>query len=264
MMAMNRSSLPLLIILIFACPVLQAQDHNIVISSSLIDEMVQERELLLMRSLTSDEKTTMVQEYVYDEILIREAIKFDLHLTNDEVRETLISIMAFSLEPKADKPTEDELRAYFDANRADFDLPPNYTFDHIYVSNISKLSLKEVKESEQWQGLGEEHWSGHVVEGKPAYEIMLFLGETVAEQIKYAPLDEWVGPLPSPLGKHFIRVTDKTDPQPLSFEVSEERVRTAWINNNKARKFHERVMALAPEYSISLPEDYQTLLQDHE
>lgn len=237
-----------------------AQKEEIIIGEEDVASMIEEREELLMRPLDKSEKDELVRDALYDEILVREAIKLNLHLSDKAVRERLVSIMAFTYEPKSEKPTEEELKTYFQENRTDFDLPPKYTFEHIYLEPGNSLKLDEVMHADDWKSLGNEHWAGRVIQDKPTYEIVLFLGESVAESIKVAPLNKWEGPIPSPIGNHFIRLVEKTKPQPLSFEVSRERVEKVWIERNKAEKFHSRMMLISNKYNLILPQEYRSIL----
>ena len=137
----------------------------------------------LFWAVKDEEKKELIRSAVYDEILLREAIELNLHLVDKEVREQLISQMAFSLEPIADDPSEADLKAYFEEHREDFNLPPRYTFDHIFLQPGTELDPKTVSNTEDWKTLGDNHWAGNTIEDKPAYEIMLFLGESVAESL---------------------------------------------------------------------------------
>lgn len=74
------------------------------------------------RKPSVDELTGLIQTYIHDEVLVREAQKLGLDQDDPLIRETLIEkvkgLADFGLD--AIEPTDGDLQAYLEANAADF------------------------------------------------------------------------------------------------------------------------------------------------
>ena len=99
--------------LIFALYAILAEPARepIVISPEVIEEMVSLRQEILGRPLDAEERAQLVDERLLDEIMVREAVLRDLHLSDSFVRRRLVTRMKLLLDEEAPPPSADDLAA---------------------------------------------------------------------------------------------------------------------------------------------------------
>lgn len=233
-----------------------AQNNNIAISQTKIDHEITLREEALGRPLTDEEIDVMVKNIVYDELLLNEAIKLNLHLNDNEVRRRLISIMEFAYDPIVSEPDEASLRAFYEQNKVDFYGPSRVDFDHLFFENKTKLTPNELENLKDWKALGDNHWIQKKLSDKTTSEVMMFLGVEIAESMKTTTVNKWYGPLKSSIGYHFIRVTKRIAGVPRSYDELQGRVLEVWRLNQKKLLFENEMNNLLSTYKVTLPKKY--------
>ena len=90
---------------------------------------------------TKAQLDTIVESYVDDEVLYREAIELGLDQDDEIIRRRLIQKLEFLQREASDQPdagvggaSDAELRAYYDSHRAQFSEPARVSFSHLYFS----------------------------------------------------------------------------------------------------------------------------------
>jgi hypothetical protein len=92
------------------------QKERIVVDRQTADFLIQQREELELRQLAPDERREIIESWIEDEILYREAYKRGLDKDARTRRNLILKMRGLALSDLRD-PTEAELRAYFEANR---------------------------------------------------------------------------------------------------------------------------------------------------
>ena len=116
-----------------------AQKEKIVIEQQTVDFLIKQREDLELSKLSAEERRKTVDSFVEDEILYKEAYKRGLDKGDSRMRRNMILKMRGLLVGDIKEPTDTELREYFEANRAKFDLPPTLSLEQVYFSDPSKM-----------------------------------------------------------------------------------------------------------------------------
>ena len=106
---------------------------------------------------TEPELQSLVDAWLRQEVLYREAVRQGLMEDDDIVRRRLVQKLGFLHQFSEDTPvSQPELDAYYQANIKRYTLPQRYSFKQIFLSN--SLSVASVHSSllagEDWQGLG--------------------------------------------------------------------------------------------------------------
>jgi hypothetical protein len=88
------------------------------------------------RDPTPEEFGRMVEQKVQSEVLYREAMAMGLDKNDEIVKRRMAQKMQFLAEDvaAAREPTTDELKSWFEKNRANFAQPPRVNFRHLYFS----------------------------------------------------------------------------------------------------------------------------------
>lgn len=237
---------------------LQAQESEIAISKQRIEKEFSARSSALGRDLSDVEKEKVVRNLVYDEVLLREAIRLKLHFTDKEVRRRLVTLMDYVYSPRINDPEEDQLKQYFEENKSRFAVQTKYSFDHIYFKEQPDLDVDQLKDFPDWEKLGSEHWIQKRLKDKTDAEVKMFLGPDIAQSLPDLEMNQWYGPYQSAIGYHFIRLTDRIEGRLRNYEeVDKQFILTSWRTEQKQIKYEEELEVLSRDYEIHLPSEYQ-------
>lgn len=183
---------------------------------------------LLLDRMTEKERAALVRDYVREEALAREATSMGLDANDYVIRQRMVQKVEFLAEAAAatTEPTEEEITAFYNANRERYASPPAATMTHVFVSTEQKpgetaqaeaLSLLERLRTAKagyndTAGLGDRFmFHKNYVDRTDDY-ILSQLGPEIAAAIfnPGAPLNEWLGPYQSQYGVHLIFIASRT------------------------------------------------------
>ena len=89
---------------------------------------------LVGRPLTDKERQDVVEGYIEEEILMREAFRLELEKKDSRVRKRLIDVMRSTIDQPVSQPTRAELQAYFRENQERYVTGETITFDHVFFA----------------------------------------------------------------------------------------------------------------------------------
>lgn len=197
------------------------------------------------------ELAARVDRWVADEILFREALARDLHRGDVRTRHRLVDKMRFLLVPEPPAPTLEALRAFHATNAEDYRTEWRVSFDARFFAGPERVppgALERLRAGEELAG--DEYWLGDRFEGYHLSMLRSLFGGAGARVLLDAPEDRWIGPLPSPRGLHFVRVTAREAPRPIPFEEAQERVAEDWVAAERSRRLEVAVAELREGYEI--------------
>lgn len=92
----------------------------------------------LLDSLSSDKKSTLIDDYVREEALFREAKAFNLDKNDYSARQRLIQQLTFINEGFISSSIEltlEDIQQYLDSHNKRYFIPAKITFNHVFFSN---------------------------------------------------------------------------------------------------------------------------------
>jgi hypothetical protein len=192
-----------------------------------------------LASLSDDALQKVIDDYVREEALYREAVSLGLDRDDYVIKRRLIQkidYIARGFAESTGKVTDDDVRSYFEENMDDYYIEPRLTFTHVFISREgrSDQQLKELAENKLAELLankvsfndapahGERFLYGMNYVERSELFIESHFGTDMAEQLfsLEAGNDNWQGPLLSAHGAHLVMVRDKQEGRmPLLAEV---------------------------------------------
>ena len=115
-----------------------AQKEKIILDQQTVDFLVKQEEDLVLRKLTPNERRQLIDGFIEDEILYREAYKRGLDKDARMRRNLILKMRGLAL-GDIGKPTDKELRRYFEANRAKYARPPTLSLAQVFYRDPSKV-----------------------------------------------------------------------------------------------------------------------------
>ena len=193
---------------------------KIVVTQSQIESMVVGFSRTWMRPPSQEELQGLVDDFVREEVLYREAKAMGLDQDDIIVRRRMRQKFEFLAEDQAARtgpPTDQELESYLRQYADKYSEEPNFSFDHIFFSRemrgasadaeanamLARLSGKGTIDIAK---LGDAFLLPSRFEKTSAGETARLFGEKFAEDLTKAPLGTWAGPIESSYWIHLVRV----------------------------------------------------------
>lgn len=217
--------------------------------------LVTQEEEILMRPLLEKEKAQLIQSFIEDEILVREAKKRGF-TDNSRIRALLLQNMRFLLQDRLQPPTEKELREFFTNNPNLFESPEQISFDQVYFqdpTSIPKKTLHALQNGAAFQKLGDHIPLGPtltVITTKR--NISMNFPPNEAKEIWHINDKQWHGPFISKVGGHFLRLRERQPPSLPKFEEIQEWVTVQWQTEHHKRNLERQLEEMKKDYTIEI------------
>ena len=209
------------------------------------------------RPPTPAERQSLIDEYVREEILFREALEMGLDKGDVVVRRRLAQKMATivdDLDAPGD-PTEAQLRAFFEFHADRYQAPVRVRFTHIYFDSERRgasaeaqahAALERLRASQPLPRSAPERGDpfapklGEALRSQA--ELAALFGQAFAEAVVHFPAGVWQGPVQSKSGYHLVRVDERSAPAVPELATVRDRVIADW---RSARREETGAAALA-------------------
>ena len=215
--------------------------------------LIQQQADLALRPLTPEEEETAVASYIEDEILWREAYKRGLD-RNARIRRSLVQNMRVLLSGDIGKPTEQELRAFYEQEKSQFRSPPALTLDHVFFRDpdrVPEATLAGLRNGADHRTLGDFNLAlGWTIPRAGQRQLVGIFGPDGAREILAIEDVDWHGPILTPQGAHFVRVAERHAPRLPNFEAAASYLEGAWLMARQRERLETEVEALGRDYRI--------------
>ncbi|MBW0368090.1 peptidyl-prolyl cis-trans isomerase [Ensifer adhaerens] len=239
--------------------------EKIVVGASKIEQMATVFSKTWQRPPTTDELKGMIDDYVKEEILVRQALELGLDRDDTVVRRRLRQKMEFlnAAEAAPVTVTDPELEAYLVAHPAAFATDAQLAFEQVFF-NPARHGEKIVKDAAALLAelrsndmadpaqLGDTSLLPATVELTSRAAIDHMFGGALADGLEKAPLGEWMGPITSSFGLHLVRVTERTPGQVPQLADIRDEVAREWEYARRTELEQQRFGALLARYEVSV------------
>ena len=250
---------------VFAEPTPEADDKTIVVSAGEVEWMRTSWQQRWNRPPTPEEFDGLIQQYIRETVLYREALTMGLNQHDQVIRRRLAQKLEFlakdlvALTP----PTEDELQAYFATHQDRYQEPARYTFTQVFIDpdkrgDATLADAEKIKATLIAQGdaiedpgaLGDGFMLQTYFPQKDPSEIQKLFGSGFTESLVGLSPGQWHGPVLSGYGTHVVYVSHVSEPPAPVFEDVRERVIEDW-KTDKGEELNEAFYAnLRDRYAI--------------
>jgi hypothetical protein len=191
---------------------------RIVVNEDRVRMLVQSFERTWMRPPSEAELQGLIDDYVVEEVLYREALALGLDRDDLIVRRRMRQKMEFLNDGLAERePDEETLRTFLDANPERFRIPARLTFVQVFLDPDAAGSVQEraaallarLRAGEDAEALGDATLLPSGLTGATPAQVGSSFGAPFAEALAEAPVGEWSGPLASSFGLHLVRVAER-------------------------------------------------------
>jgi hypothetical protein len=220
------------------------------------------------RQPTPQEFQAMVEDKIREEVLYREGLAMSLDKDDTIVKRRMAQKMQFLAEDvaAAHEPSTDELKAWFDKNKAKFALPSRYSFRHLYFSpdkrgrnaqeDAAKAMAKIVGQPEDSKlaaSLADQFMFQDYYGDRTPEAIAKEFGPQFAVAVEKLKPGSWQGPVESGYGWHLVFVDTLIPGRIPAFEEIEPDVKTAWLSQQKQQAWQKAYAEMRAKYTVLLP-----------
>ena len=237
--------------------------HRIVITQGVVDDLVTQHVAARGREPSSTELNHLIESYVHDEVLYREGVKLGLErddiVVKRRVRQKIEMIAEEDASTRA--PSDVDLFAYLTANPARFVQPAILTFEQVFIGEsrsgpavvqavaITREGLRSGTDPEK---LGKPTLLPRRMTRTPVDLVARDFGASFAHALENMPVGEWVGPIDSSFGAHYVRVADRTPAAAPQLAAVRDQVVREWENERRQRARHDAYTKMRGEYQVSI------------
>lgn len=241
----------------------EENSRDIYISDQELTSLLSAWQSQVGRAPTDEEIVNIINNFVQEEILYREALLLGLDQEDRIIKRRLAQKITFlKQETIPDEPSQEELKEFFKQNKNNYFVQSTYSFSHHYFSKESNAKERANKALKDYQLDGIELKGDPFFLGKNFYqnseeEIKRNFGELFYLVVDKLPLNEWSGPYESAFGEHIVFLKEVSAGFSPPFEKVLSRVQQDYLSQAQDQAIAEYINEIRSEYRVIINPNYQ-------
>jgi hypothetical protein len=239
---------------------------HIVVTQGTVDNLAATFARVWRRPPTDQELDGLIQDYVREEVLYREALALGLDPDDTLIRRRLRQKMEFVSEDVAAQaePSDDDLRAYLQEHPEAFAVEPRFTFWQVYLDPLRRgahlardvdrllAELRHRGHTADPAELGDGVLLARRFDHVSATEVRTIFGDIFAAGLSALTPGQWQGPVPSGYGVHLVYVSERTAGRTPELAEVREAVRRAWADARRLEANETLYRTLLRRYTVTI------------
>jgi peptidyl-prolyl cis-trans isomerase C len=219
-------------------------DATVEVARAVQISLAADSRLLTGHEPDSAARQKLIDDYVADEVLFREAIKRGLHLADPQIKKRLVDRMRFLLVGDPAEPTEADLLAFYSDHTAVYRSEPATTFDQLPGSVPPFEDPAPPRKDPAPQGRRFTRYGDSMLRS--------IYGQEFVDSLKTLTSGQWSGPIKTSQGDVFIRVLDRFPEAMLDYASIRDQVREDWLANKNDTAIRKAVASMEHDYAIHI------------
>ncbi|PCD02113.1 hypothetical protein COC42_11585 [Sphingomonas spermidinifaciens] len=213
--------------------------------------LVEEFEALAGRDARPADRARMKRDWLTEELLFREAIDRNLHLTDADTRKRLVDKVRYLIAGAPAEPDEAALVDYYSSNLSRYRGEPRTSFEQVFRAErpadaaalLQRLNVgSAVAGDDFWLGRDFPRYGDSMVRG--------IFGQPFVKALHAAPPGRWVGPIRSPRGWHFVKKREALPAALIPYDQIRDQVRQDLVMAETARAIDAALGRLREKYDV--------------
>lgn len=220
-----------------------------------LDTLARDYELKTGHRPDSAERAKLLDDYIEEEVLFREAQKSG-HEEDPRVRHLLALTMREAMEPVVADPSDAELEELRAKSPETFRFPAEVSFEHASFKSTDAIPPGTL---ETLRGGGTAGMAAEMRLPNPLPETWIpqigrMFGDEFAEALANCKEGEWSGPINSTRGVHFVKILKYTAPREMPMTEVRPALITKWTTDRQKAAVSGKVAELRKGYRIIVPQ----------
>jgi hypothetical protein len=245
-------------------------DQTIRVTASEIDWLTSSWEKRWNRPPTPRERAGLIDEYIRETVLYREALAMGLDRDDTIIRRRLAQKLEFLTQDLVafEAPADALLSAWYAENRERYREPALMTVTHVFFDPDARgeRTLDDARaavaafagrapEAIELDAFGDSFLLQRYYPERTQPELAKLFGSEFAQQLTQLPVGEWHGPVLSGYGTHVVFVHAREDARVAAFAAVRDRVRQDWEDAERAKLNEEFYARLRARYEVIVEDD---------
>lgn len=221
--------------------------------------------------LPEEEKSKIINSFIRDEVLFREATKLGLDQNDFVIKRRIIQKMEFILDDfdkNAVQIEDDSLRSFYNNHQDRYFENDQFTFTHIFFNSENRTEENALSEASAFQN-NPKYQSLTIEEGLKFGDRFIYhrnyidkdevylteqFGQEFFNSLSEFSQNEnlWQGPIQSEHGYHLIKLVNKKKYGQKDFIAIKEVVREDYLIHLKSKHKDKRIKKLIDDYNIKM------------
>jgi hypothetical protein len=236
-------------------------DEQIVVTSGHIEHLVTLFVKTWQRSPTDAELRGLIDSYILEEVLYREAVAIGLDQDDTIIRRRLKQKMEFLVDDfSAAIPSTEDLQQFLDGDPERFRAEARISFEHVYLADplagevetvLAALQSGEPLDADlmSLSGLLPQRF-----DGASETTISGQFGESFKDALFTLDIGQWTGPVQSPFGMHLIRIDQIVEARVPPLNEIRDLVQREWLVDRRQAAQAALYDQLRAKYKITIEE----------
>jgi PPIC-type PPIASE domain len=240
--------------------------EKIVVTAGKIEHLRASFTRVWQRPPSLDELDGLIEDYVREEVLAREAVALGLDRDDTVIRRRLRQKMEFIANDLAvqAEPSDEELREYLVQHPDKFRLEPRLTVRQVYLNperrgeavkqDVARLlaELNQAGEAADFAAMSDSTLLSSEVVDTRASDVASMFGEPFARHLLQLPQGQWQGPVASGYGVHLVYVSARAEGRIPPLENVRDAVRREWANARRVEANETFYQTLLQRYTVTI------------
>jgi len=246
--------------------------HTIHLSAADVAALRQDHRRRAGSDPTPAEDAALLERFVDDEVLYREALALGLDRGDIIVRRSLLQKMEFLLEGlhPVPEPNDAELEAYLREHAERYRTPARISLTHVFVSRdrhgaAAETIVADLREQlvagADPAGLGDPFLRGRELRAQSEQDLSGIFGPAFARVASEQPVGTWAGPVTSSYGLHLVRVGQRTDAGLPALARIRAAVRQDWSEERRHAALRAALADLRRAYDVRVDREGEAIVR---
>lgn len=244
----------------------EASSGRIVVTQGKIDNLRDSFGRVWQRLPTPAELDGLIQDYIREEVLAREAMALGLDRDDTVIRRRLRQKMEVVANDLAEQPVpgETELEEFLAKHPDAFHIEPRFTLWQVYLSadrrgdalheDVARLlaELNRAGAGADFQGSSDATLLPPALTDVPSSEVTRHFGEEFTQQLARLPEGGWHGPVTSSYGVHLVWVVERKPARMPPLAEVREQVSREWTDARRKNANEQLYQELRKRYAVTI------------
>ncbi|MEX2333851.1 MAG: peptidylprolyl isomerase [Pseudohongiella sp.] len=223
----------------------------VVIDDSTVEMLTENFAWLEGREPTAEETQTLISQWIDEEVLFREALAQQMHLSDSKMRAHLIEKVRMLWAGSPEPADEAELLDFYMENMESYYTEPTLSFTQVYFEELPADTADILARLQAGEAVeGEPFWLGQNLNSYSESILRSSFGGEFYEELKAAPVNQWIGPVESARGYHFAQVTRQGEPELMPYQAVRERLGQDWSDYHRRQNVSARTKTIKERFTI--------------
>jgi hypothetical protein len=236
--------------------------RQIRVTAAQVEQLAAQFSRTWMRPPTEEELAGLIEQHIRSEVFYREALAMGLDQDDPYVRNRLGQKLEFLLDDlSADtEPGDEILTQYLREHAERYRAPARVSFEQVYLNPDRHPRMEEdgaealarLRAGADPTALGDVSLLGQAFDDLTRPEVARQFGDAFAESLLELEPRQWLGPIPSGLGAHLVRVGDRQPARPPTLDKVRPQVLRDWQDERRREQKEQAYARLRQRYEIAV------------